>query len=92
MLFFIYLIVVLVVGLVTFFAYGWDKRQARLDRSRIPESTLHFLALCGGWLGALIGQRVFRHKTQKVFFQFVTWTIVVLHIALVIAGFFWFRQ
>lgn len=66
-------------SVVTFVAYRQDKRRAQLGEWRIPESTLHVLDLLGGWPGAFLGQRWFRHKTAKRSFQFVFWCIVVLH-------------
>ena len=74
------LVLMLVMSVVTFVAYGWDKRQAKLDRWRTPEKTLQGLALLGGWPGAILAQRFFRHKTKKVSFQIVFWAIVVLHL------------
>lgn len=53
------LIAVAVYGLfsaVTFAAYRFDKSAARAGRRRTPESTLHTLALLGGWPGALVAQ------------------------------------
>ena len=81
-----YLCLVVPMSAFTFACYGWDKRQARLNRQRISEVRLHTLSLLGGWPGALIGRRVFRHKTQKAWFTFKTWAIVAIH-ALAIAGF-----
>jgi uncharacterized membrane protein YsdA (DUF1294 family) len=43
----------------------------------VPERTLHLLALLGGWPGAILGQRHFRHKTRKVSFLFAFWAVVV---------------
>lgn len=43
--------------------FGVDKRAARLGHPRVRERTLLLWALAGGWPGALVGQRVFRHKT-----------------------------
>ena len=63
----------------TFFAYRSDKRSAEAGEWRIPEATLHFIALIGGWPGAFLGQRAFRHKTSKASFQFVFWCVVLLH-------------
>jgi uncharacterized membrane protein YsdA (DUF1294 family) len=74
---------VFVMNIVTFIVYGWDKRQAFSGGRRLPERTLHLLAFLGGWPGALMGQRHFRHKTKKVSFLIVFWFIVVLHIAVV---------
>jgi uncharacterized membrane protein YsdA (DUF1294 family) len=78
-----YLIVVAVMSLVCFIAYGWDKRQAINGGRRVSEQTLHLMAFLGGWPGALIGQRQFHHKTQKVPFRIVFWMVVVLHIGIV---------
>jgi uncharacterized membrane protein YsdA (DUF1294 family) len=80
-----YLIVVAGMSLVCFVAYGLDKRRAVNGYRRIPERTLHLLAFLGGWPGALIGQRHFRHKTQKVSFRIVFWMLLVLHVGIVAA-------
>lgn len=64
----IYLSIVLVMSLACFVVYGWDKGLAANGSRRVPEQTLHTLALLGGWPGALVGQRYFRHKTKKLSF------------------------
>ncbi|MFT7486938.1 MAG: uncharacterized membrane protein YsdA (DUF1294 family) [Candidatus Paceibacteria bacterium] len=69
-------------SLLTFALYGNDKRKARLGKRRVPESVLHLWELAGGWPGAWVAQRVFRHKTQKRSFRLVYWSIVVLHLVL----------
>lgn len=66
-----------------FVMYGVDKRRARKNQRRISERTLHGFALLGGWPGAYFGQRVFRHKTQKLPFRAVFWATVVLHVGVV---------
>ena len=76
-----YFAVVGILSLVAFIAYGFDKRRAQANGRRVPENTLHLLALFGGWPGALLGQRIFRHKTQKFGFRFVFWLCVTLHLA-----------
>jgi uncharacterized membrane protein YsdA (DUF1294 family) len=78
-----YLIIVAVMSLVCFIAYGLDKRQAANGGRRVSERTLHLMAFLGAWPGALIGQRHYRHKTQKVTFRIVFWSVVVLHVAIV---------
>jgi uncharacterized membrane protein YsdA (DUF1294 family) len=70
---------------LTFVQYGWDKRQAKKQKRRIPEKRLHILALIGGTVGALLGQLTFRHKTKKKRFQVVFIGIVVLQLALIAA-------
>ena len=79
----VYLSLVLVMSFATFLAYGRDKGQAVIGGRRIPERTLHLMAFLGGWPGAILGQRQFRHKTQKTSFRIVFWLVLVLHVAVV---------
>jgi uncharacterized membrane protein YsdA (DUF1294 family) len=47
--------------------YGLDKNIAefkRLTGWRVPELTLHLLALLGGFLGAWVARTMFNHKTN----------------------------
>lgn len=81
---------VLAINAVAFGFYGLDKRAARRQQRRVPENALHGLALLGGSAGALLGQRVFRHKTAKSSFQAVFWAILLLQAGLV-AWWFWPR-
>jgi uncharacterized membrane protein YsdA (DUF1294 family) len=69
----------LVVSLLTFVAYRSDKCRAEAGEWRIPESTLHIAELAGGWPGAFLAQRTFRHKTSKVSYQIQFWIIVLTH-------------
>ena len=68
-------------NVVTFFVYGWDKRQARLGGDRVPEKKLWLLILIGGCPGAWAGMQVFRHKTRKQPFSTIFWCVGVLHVA-----------
>lgn len=69
----------LVMSAVAFLTYAFDKAAAQDRRRRVRESTLHLLALLGGWPGALLGQRVCRHKSRKRPFQAMFWTTVVVN-------------
>lgn len=80
---YIYAAIIVVMSIVAFAAFGIDKRRAQFDKNRIPEKKLHLYALLGGWPGALLGQRWFRHKTIKLSFRAVLWLIVALHLMLV---------
>lgn len=53
------------VNLLAFELFRRDKRRATTGDWRIRESTLLAVALVGGWIGAKLGQRRFRHKTRK---------------------------
>jgi uncharacterized membrane protein YsdA (DUF1294 family)/cold shock CspA family protein len=72
----------LLMSLATFIIYAYDKTMAHKNKWRIPENTLHLLAFLGGWPGALITQRVIRHKNKKTSFQVIFWIIVIIHIAI----------
>ena len=64
---------------VAFALYATDKRRAVGAKLRISELTLHVVALLGGWPGAFVAQRVFRHKWRKGSFMTWFWTIVAVH-------------
>lgn len=69
----------LAASLIAFFTYASDKSAARKNQWRTKESTLHLLAAIGGWPGALIAQKLLRHKSKKRSFQTVFWATVVLN-------------
>lgn len=81
-----YVGLVAVTSLVSFAAYGFDKRRAVTGGRRVPERTLLLLAFAGGWPGAIAAQQRFRHKTRKVPFLTAFWIVVVLHVATVVAA------
>jgi uncharacterized membrane protein YsdA (DUF1294 family) len=66
-------------SIIAFIAYGIDKLAAVRGGWRIGEKQLHFWALAGGFPGAWLGQRAFRHKSRKTRFMVVFWLIVSLH-------------
>ncbi|MBU0946655.1 MAG: cold shock and DUF1294 domain-containing protein [Proteobacteria bacterium] len=66
---------------LTFIIYAADKSAARKGAWRTQESTLHVLALAGGWPGALVAQQKLRHKSQKQSFRAVFWLTVFLNCA-----------
>ncbi len=70
----------IVINVVTFFIYGWDKIAAINGWWRIMEFTLHVLSLIGGSPAAFIAQHLFGHKTSKVRFQMIFWFIVVIQV------------
>ncbi len=71
----------LVISLMTLMFYWKDKSAARNGEWRTPESTLHFLALVGGWPGALVAQAILRHKSRKTSFRVVFFITVFLNTA-----------
>lgn len=80
--FWIWPIVFYVVASFTSFIQYWlDKEKAQSDSRRIAELDLHSVELLGGWPGAFIAQKAFRHKTRKESYQSTYWLIVFLHLA-----------
>ncbi|MBC6502454.1 DUF1294 domain-containing protein [Citrobacter freundii] len=55
----------LLANVLTLVIYGADKMAARRAWRRVPESTLLVFGVVGGWPGAIVGQQLFHHKTQK---------------------------
>lgn len=68
-------------SLLTLLVYAWDKAAARRCAWRVRESTLHGLALLGGWPGAWLAQAWLRHKSRKQPFRTWFWLTVAANLA-----------
>jgi uncharacterized membrane protein YsdA (DUF1294 family) len=79
-------VVFVCLSVITFLFYAFDKLAAKQNARRIPEKLLHVLAMLGGWPGALLGQKVMRHKTAKPAFARVFWLTVLFNLAAVAAA------
>lgn len=55
---------VIALNALEFALMGIDKWKAKNYGWRIPESTLFIIAMIGGSIGAIIGMRLFHHKTR----------------------------
>lgn len=77
-------IYIILINLIAFVVFGIDKRKARKEQWRVPESTLFILAIIGGSIGALLGMLVFRHKTKHRKFTIGIPLILALQIALLV--------
>ena len=73
----------LAVNVVAFAAFGIDKYKAKRGLWRISEATLLLLAVVGGSIGALLGMRIWHHKTQHAKFRFGLPLIILAQIALI---------
>jgi uncharacterized membrane protein YsdA (DUF1294 family) len=76
-------------SLACFGAYAMDKSAARSRARRTPERTLLLLGLAGGWPGALLAQRMLRHKTAKTSFQVKFWLTVIANIGVLTGVTLW---
>lgn len=74
----IILIYLAVINLITFITYGIDKLKAKKHLWRISESTLLLLAIMGGSVGAILGMKVWDHKTRHKIFKYGIPAILIL--------------
>ena len=73
----------IVINVVTFLVYGIDKWKAKQGSWRISEATLLILAVIGGSIGALLGMKVWRHKTMHKKFKYGLPLILIIQIILI---------
>lgn len=86
----IYLLFISIVALVLM---GYDKHQAKHDGWRVRERTLFLSALLGGSPGAILGMRLFRHKTKHWYFKIGMPLILLVQLVFCIWFFgFWGRS
>ena len=71
------------INIVTFIVYGIDKVKAMKGKWRISEATLLILAVIGGSIGALLGMKVWHHKTMHKKFKYGLPLILLAQIALI---------
>lgn len=72
----------MVINVVAFFMYGMDKRRAVKHQWRISEAALLGIAFCGGSVGALLGMKIFHHKTKHWKFKILVPLFLLLHIGI----------
>ena len=86
----------IVINVVTFLVYGIDKwrstsgrllptgrKKAKQGSWRISEAILLILAVIGGSIGALLGMKVWHHKTMHKKFKYGVPTILIIQIILI---------
>ena len=77
------------INAVAFLVFGWDKWMAKMEKRRVPERTLFWLAALGGSVGALAGMKVWHHKTLHKSFRFGIPAILAVQILLVLGLWIW---
>ena len=78
------LLAMFVMSVFTFLLYGIDKWKAKREKWRIKEKTLLISSVFFGSVGALLGMKVFRHKTKHTYFWVINYTCLVIQICLVL--------
>ena len=71
------------INVVTFLVYGIDKWKAKQGSWRISEATLLILAAIGGSIGALLGMKIWHHKTMHKKFKYGLPLILIIQIILI---------
>jgi len=75
------LAIYVVLNIIAFLAFVWDKHKAINKEWRTPEATLLTFAFFGPF-GATAGMLAVRHKTQKIKFKLV-YIFLVIHIIVI---------
>lgn len=78
------LIYLLIINALSWLFMLADKQKAIRNAWRIPEATLLALAALGGSLGAMVGMRMFRHKTLHLKFSLGLPLLLAIHIIVLI--------
>lgn len=73
------------INIGTFFLFGLDKYFAINQMWRISNRMLLSASICGGSIGALLGQKYFRHKTKS--FDGVFPVLIAIH-GILLLGYF----
>lgn len=80
----IFILYVLIINLISFSMMGIDKNRAKRREWRISEKALFLSALIGGSVGAILGMRMFHHKTKHWYFVWGMPAILVCQIVLML--------
>ena len=71
------------INLLAFALYGIDKAKAKRHAWRISEKILLGTGLLGGALGALLGMKLFHHKTRHWYFIAINTLALIVYIVLI---------
>lgn len=72
-----------VVNVITFGLFAYDKYCAQHDKWRIPEAKLLFWSAIGGALGAGVAMTLCHHKTLHLKFKFGVPLLLMIQIILI---------
>ncbi len=78
------LVIFVVWNIFVFIIYGIDKDRAKNKKIRISEKTLLMSAVLMGGIGALIGMKIFRHKTKHVVFKICVPLALLFNLTIVV--------
>ena len=73
-----------IISIIAFVLYFADKKKAQKNKWRIKEATLLGFGFFGGAIGALLGMKIFHHKTKHWYFWAVNIIGLIWQIALAV--------
>lgn len=76
----------IVINIITFLVFGYDKWLAKNNKRRISEFNLLLLTGIGGTIGGIVSMYLFKHKTNKFSFILSFYAIAILQIVLLYFG------
>lgn len=82
----------LMINIFTMYTFFLDKSKAKNKKWRIKESTLFLLSIFGGSLGAMLGMKLFKHKTKHWYFKYGIPFILTVQIILTLYTVIKFRD
>lgn len=83
----VFVLYLVLINLIAFILYGADKYKAQHEQWRVPEKVLIGLALIGGSVGAILGMRIFHHKTRHKLFSIGLPLILAIQLLLIMFAF-----
>lgn len=72
------------INLITFLGFLYDKYRAKNDGRRLKNAFLLGLSFVGGSLGGLLGMKVLRHKTKKIYYKLTLPLMILMHFLLIV--------
>ena len=83
----------ILLSIITFIAYGADKKKAKDGKYRTKEKTLLLLSFFGGAFGGYPAMLIFRHKTKGEHWYFTAVNLLglVIHITALVLLIFVFN-
>ena len=82
----------LIVNVIAFVSFAWDKLAAMQSWSRIPESFLLLISAIGGAFGALVGMVICHHKISKPKFRYSIPFISIFYLVYVLISLINFKH
>jgi uncharacterized membrane protein YsdA (DUF1294 family) len=72
----------LLINVIAFIAFGYDKQLAKNKKHRITELKLLTISAIGGSIGGLLAIYFFKHKNRKLSFMWQFYVVLALQMGL----------